>query len=252
MPYETKATQKTPAFIIYLIDISGSMTESLDGTAKIEHVHGALDDVFATMVRRSRRGNEVIADRYRVAILAYSDQPEDAFGGPVGVSRIANLKGRLRFKAENATDTWAAFAAAKALLERELPQLAHCPAPMICHLTDGRFTGQDPEPLAQEIMGLSVPDGAVLIENVYVGPDLTRAPIGDAKSWPGLRDVAELTDEYAQKLFRMSSPLPPSYSNMLCKDGYAIQPGARMLVPGTSRDLVRLAFAVSGATEVAR
>ena len=38
MSDEVVATTKTPAFIIYLIDISGSMDEEFDGARKIEHV----------------------------------------------------------------------------------------------------------------------------------------------------------------------------------------------------------------------
>ena len=81
---------------------------------------------------------------------------------------------------------------------------------MVCHLTDGQYTGSDPEPIAAEIMGMGTKDGNVLIENIFVGEQLTKTPIADPKKWEGISTASELTDDpYVEKLFRMSSSLPP-------------------------------------------
>ena len=119
---------------------------------------------------------------------------------------------------------------------------------MVCHLTDGQFAGSDPEPLAQEMMRMSNDDGNVLIENVYIGPELTTQPILDLESWPGVFDISELKSTYAQKLFNMSSPLPPSYAEMINEEGYALKAGSRMLIPVDNSDLIEVAFTISGAT----
>ena len=141
---------------------------------------------------------------------------------------------------------------ARDLLKQELPNLQHDhPAPMVCHLTDGMFTGSDPEPIAQEIMQMSNEDGKVLVENIYIGPDLTTQPISDIEAWPGVLDISELRSQYAQKLFNMSSPLPDSYAIVINEEGYAFRPGSRMLIPGTNYDLIELAFVMSGATPTA-
>jgi len=95
---------------------------------------------------------------------------------------------------------------------------------------------------------MSNDDGAVLVENIYVGPDLTKQPISDINNWPGIMDASELSNQYAQKLFNMSSPLPPGYAEVIGDDGYRLQPGSRMLIPGTNKELIELAFAMSGAT----
>jgi hypothetical protein len=97
-------------------------------------------------------------------------------------------------------------------------------------------------------MQMSNDDGHVLIENIYVGPNLTKQAISDIETWPGIMDVSELDNQYAQKLFNMSSLLPDSYANMINEDGYGMGSGARMLIPGTNKDLIELAFAMSGAT----
>jgi hypothetical protein len=122
---------------------------------------------------------------------------------------------------------------------------------MICHLTDGQFNGSDPEPIAEEIKRMSNDDGNVLIENVFLGSNLTKQPIRDLESWPGITDIVELEDTYATKLFNMSSRLPESYANVILEEGYALKPGCRMLIPGTSKDLIELAFSMSGATPTA-
>ena len=248
MSHKVPATRNTPALVIYLIDMSGSMGEILDGASKIEHVNQALEKVLIRMVQRSTKG-EVISPRYRLAMVAYSDEPFDIVGDIKTIDQVVKT-GRPRLSATNSTNTAAAFAWARDLLRRELPKLTGCPAPMICHLTDGRYTSDDPTPIAKEIMQMSNDDGQVLVENIYVGPDLTQTSIGDIEGWPGITAASELKNAYAKKLFEMSSPLPESYADMLLDEGYGLKPGARMLIPGTNKDLIELAFAVSGATRV--
>jgi len=248
MAYTKVATSLTPALIIYLIDNSGSMKLDLDGAPKIQHVNEALEDVLATMVQRSTKGG-AISPRYRLGMVAYSDQPTDLLSGILTIDEVAK-KGSPQLAATYSTDTAAAFAWARDVLKQELPKLNGHPVPMVCHLTDGAFTGSDPEPIAREIMQMSNDDGNVLIENIYVGANLTKQPITDAENWAGVLDASELGDAYAQKLFNMSSPLPESYANVILEDGYSLKPGVKMLIPATSKELIRLAFAMSGATPV--
>ncbi|HSU17517.1 vWA domain-containing protein [Longimicrobium sp.] len=253
MAYDVVATGKTPALIVYLLDISGSMSEPLDGAPKIEHVNRAIEQVLVRMVQRSTKGG-VISPRYRLAMIAYSDTPEDILGGVRTIADVAQL-GTPTLSVSRTTDTHAAFMTAREILRRELAQSAESerrPAPMVCHITDGQCTGSDPAPVAQEIMRMSTPDGPVLVENIYVGPGLTVSPIGDAGEWPGVMSEGELADPYARKLFHMSSPLPESYARVINESaGYALRPGARMLIPSSSGDLIELAFAMSGATPTA-
>jgi hypothetical protein len=246
MAYTTLATRTSAALVIYLIDISGSMSEPLDGAPKIDHVNQAIEKILKRMVQRSTKG-EIIAPRYRLAMIAYSDQPIDILGGIQSIDVVAK-RGKPKLTTDTTTDTAAAFLMARDMLRQELPNLNGCPAPMVCHLTDGQYTANDPEPIAREIMQMSNDDGAVLVENIYVGPDLTKQPISDINNWPGIMDASELNNQYAQKLFNMSSPLPPGYAEVIADDGYRLQPGSRMLIPGTNKELIELAFAMSGAT----
>ncbi len=249
MPYEAVATGRTPALVIYLLDVSGSMSSKLDGAPKIDHVNRAIEEVLRRMVQRSTKG-ATISPRYRLAMIAYSDTPDDILGGIRTIAEVAQL-GNPTLSTSAATDTYAAFAMARDLLRKELASSngdGSSPAPMVCHMTDGQYTGADPEPVACEIMQMTTSDGPVLVENIYVGPDLTVSPITDPAAWPGVTDTAELADPYARKLFNMSSPLPESYARVINESGYALRPGARMLIPSSSSELIELAFAMSGAT----
>jgi len=246
MPYEMVATTKTPALIIYLIDISQSMSGYLDGATKIDHVNQAIASILQRMVQRSTKG-EIVSPRYRLAMYAYSDTPMDMLGRIETIAEVVK-RGQPKLSASQNTNSHAAFAVARDLLRRELPNLQGKPAPMVCHLTDGEFNGQDPEPVAQEIMQMSNGDGNVLIENIYVGPNLFKHPVADIENWVGIRSEDELQDPYAKKLFRMSSLLPPSYTDVIESEGYSLQAGSRMLIPCSNKDLIELAFTMSGAT----
>jgi Mg-chelatase subunit ChlD len=153
MAYKAVATGKSPALIIYLLDISGSMDDRLEGIPKIEHVNQAIERLLLRMVRLSTKG-EIISPRYRIGMIAYSDSPIDILGGILTIDEIVQF-GKPTLSATNSTNTAAAFEMARYILRREIAEVDHShisPAPMICHLTDGQFTGPDPEPIAREII----------------------------------------------------------------------------------------------------
>jgi hypothetical protein len=249
MNYSIPATRNTPALIIYLLDISGSMGERFESGVKIDYVNRAIAGALQRMIQRSTRG-ELISPRYRIAMAAYSDSVFDMMPGIEPIDQVA-ARGTPRLSPTNSTNTYAAFEWAKELLRRELPNLRGKPAPMVCHLTDGQYTTGDPEPLAAEIMQMGNDDGNVLLENIFVGPDLMKQEVRSAERWRGVISESELNNPYAQKLFRMSSPLPASYAAVIGEEGYSLEGGSRMLIPGSNSELIELAFAMSGATPTA-
>lgn len=257
MDYSAVATSRTPALIVYLLDVSGSMAESdvtVEGggqSSRLSVVLEALEQVAVTMIARSTRGS-AIQPRYRVAIIAYASQVFDILGGIKTVAEFAQM-GIPTLAPMDTTNTEAAFLEAERLLQQEIPNLPEgSPAPLVCHMTDGEITmGGDPAPVARRIMDLSVPDGHVLIENIYVSPNLLRDPVTDPKSWPGLTSAGELKTDHARRLFEMSSPLPPGYRGLMNEMGYrGLQDGARMMFAGNDSKLIELAFSMSGATPV--
>ena len=177
MNYSIPATRNTPALIIYLLDISGSMGERFESGVKIDYVNRAIAGALQRMIQRSTRG-ELISPRYRIAMAAYSDSVFDMMPGIEPIDQVAS-RGTPRLSPTNSTNTYAAFEWARELLRRELPNLRGKPAPMVCHLTDGEYTTGtgDPEPLAAEIMQMGNDDGNVLLENIFVGPDLMKQQV---------------------------------------------------------------------------
>jgi hypothetical protein len=248
--YEVQATSSTPALIVYVLDVSVSMGQPLDGVRRVDVVTDALGAALRQMVFRSTKGIRV-SPRYRLAIYAYSDHVYDLLDGVKTVDQVASL-GIPQLAPMRTTETALAFAQVEKLLQQELPTLKHCPAPLVCHMTDGEYTGADPEPIVRRIMNLSVPDGNVLVENIFISDKVLSAPVADARRWPGILPSTGLEDGYARKLQSISSPLPESYRSTMRESGYHMAQGALMLLPGMNAELVEMGFVMSAATPAAR
>jgi hypothetical protein len=151
---------------------------------------------------------------------------------------------------QQSTDTARAFATVERLLKAELPNLVDCPAPLVCHLTDGEYMGDDPEPIVRRIMHMRVPDGNVLVENIFISDRLLPEPVANPRQWRGILPQTRFESDYANKLRAISSPLPGGYRIMMREMGYQIDDGALMMLPGTSADLVELGFVMSTSTPV--
>ncbi|MGE5458821.1 MAG: hypothetical protein ACM3NJ_00065 [Methanobacterium sp.] len=248
MQYLTMATQKTPALIIYLLDVSGSMGRDMGNKRRIEVVMDALTVALRQMVFRSTKGGRM-SPRYRIAMLAYSDHVYDLLGGIKSIEEVAKL-GVPELSPQRSTVTAKAFLEAEKILLEELPGLQSCPAPLICHMTDGEFTGEDPTPIVKRIMGMSVPDGNVLVENIFISDKILKNPVQDLENWPGISAETELNSDYARKLRELSSFIPESYRSVMVEFGYNLGDNARMIFPGNSAELVSLGFQMSAATPV--
>jgi uncharacterized protein YegL len=249
MSYSAVATSTTPVLLIYLLDISGSMSQALGDKRRVEIVSDALQEIATEMVARSTKG-ELVSPRYRLAIYAYESGVHDVLGGIRTIDQFVR-DGVPEFSPRGGTHTAEAFLAAEALLKQELPYMEGHPAPLICHMTDGEYQGDDPTPIVQRIMQMGTKDGNVLVENIFISDKLLRNPVTDVFAWPGLVDETELANDYARALLRMSSPIPDSYLGEMQEFGYQLQPGAPMMFPAQNKDLIRMAFTMSGATPVA-
>jgi uncharacterized protein YegL len=248
MTYEVLATSKTPAFIIYLLDVSASMGQPLGESRRIDVIADALQAALRKMVFRSTKGSR-LSPRYRIAMLAYSDHVYDILDGIKPVDEVAQM-GVPELDTRRTTETAKAFAQAEQILQRELPHLQDSPAPLVCHMTDGENTGDDPAPIVKRIMGMAVPDGRVLVENIFISDRILRRPIDKPRDWPGILPKTKLASDYARKLRSLSSPLPESYRRMMLEMGYNLDSKALMLLPGMNPDIVAMGFQMSAATPV--
>lgn len=246
--YTTLATSETPALIIYLLDISASMDKRLGGKDRLSTALEALESSLRTMVFRSTKG-AAIAPRYRIAVYLYSDEVYDLLGGILTVDKAIETDiPRTKIDTGRGTDTAKAFAAAAELVSHELPHMQNHPAPLICHLTDDRYTGKDPRPIVDAVRRMRNRDGNVLVENIYISNRLGRVSGKDAYKWPGITGDTATRDKYAEELKAMSSPIPESYYRVMRELGSAILPEAVMLFPGNTPEFIRFGFQMSGST----
>jgi hypothetical protein len=88
--------------------------------------------------------------RYRLAIYAYNHSVHDLLDGPRPITEVVKL-GISPMKPSGRTDTAAAFEQAEQLLISERGNLRSCPAPLVCHLTDGKYSADDPLPIVERI-----------------------------------------------------------------------------------------------------
>ncbi len=248
-PYTKQATQSNPALIIYLLDVSGSMTMQLRNQTRLDLVTESLYAALKQMVFRSTKGSR-ISPRYRISIMTYSDQVEDVTKGIQPIDVWMSSGNLPVLKTYRFTDAAKAFAEAERLLQAELPAMQDSPAPLVCHMTDGAYTGDDPLPIARRIMELSVKDGPVLIENIFISDDVLEDEVTNPKRWPGVLDDTVFRDEYGAKLREMSSIIPDSYRQMMREAHYHLDEGAYMMFPGANPELVSLGFQMSAATPI--
>jgi uncharacterized protein YegL len=248
MPYEILATGQTPALIVFLLDVSASMSQELEGKRRIDVVTEALQHSLRQMVFRSTKGTRV-SPRYRIAMYAYSDKVFDLLDGIKTITDVASF-GVPELNTMRTTDTAKAFLAAERLLEGERMNLRESPAPLVCHMTDGVFTGEDPEPIAKRLMEMSVPDGHILVENIFLSDQVLAKAIKDPHNWSGITANTKLANDYAQKLRGMSSTIPESYRAMMLESNYHLESGAKMMLPGNSPELVSMGFQMAAATPI--
>ncbi|RJX39127.1 VWA domain-containing protein [Paenibacillus pinisoli] len=247
--HTVQATQSHPALIIYLLDVSGSMTLMNGSRRRLDIVTDSLYVALKQMVFRSTKGSR-ISPRYRVAVLAYSEDIHDVFGGIKRIDELMNTGMLPTLKTQRFTDTAQAFLYAEQLLKAELPHIQDGPAPLICHMTDGIYTGEDPEPIARRLMEMTVKDGNVLVENIFISDDVLSSEVDQPKRWPGVQDNTEFRDDYGRKLMRMSSPIPESYRQMMREANFNLADGSYLMFPGTNPELVSLGFQMSAATPI--
>jgi uncharacterized protein YegL len=242
--YQNEATSNSQALVVFLLDVSGTMGKPMGSQTRIQVVKDALKMTIKEMVQRSLK-NKDLRPRYRVAMIAYSDEVYDILKGVQPIDVVAKM-GIPKLEPLNRTDMTKGLRAVKKLLEQEKKNITKdCPAPLVIHMTDGEYTSQDdPEPVIREIQQIEVADGKVLVENLFVSDEL-KVSIKDATSWPGYKLGDDLGNSYGNRLLTFSSPLPEIYRTVMMDMGYSIQPNTVMMYPGIKPEFVQMAFVMS-------
>jgi hypothetical protein len=90
------------------------------------------------------------------------------------------------------------------------------------------FDGDDPAPVLREIMQRGNDDGPVLVQHVLF--DTSFPPVDEG--WLGFADEEETPEGVCRYWFRLASRIPASYAAAARAEGYELQAGRGMLVPG--------------------
>lgn len=256
--YTKLATSDTPAHIVYVLDASGTMGNVLDGRTRADWLSEALEHALDNMIERSYT-DEIYHSRYRIAVITYANEVDATLtnNGFIDVKAFWD-SGIPQFKPGGETNTAKALGKAYEILENLLSDSdvkKKCPAPLVCHVTDGEYnTGGDPMPIAEKIKKLRCDDGSVLFQNLFITDGLLATPIKDVNSWTGFTSSnAEQyfkgnKKNYAITLFNMSSTLPDSYASVIQDHNFNLDAGSRMMYPGISFELIKLALVTSMST----
>lgn len=257
MSYKNLANTDHPATLIYLVDISGSMEAPMpDGKTRIEVAKDAIQNTYTAMIKRSLRQG-VTHPRYRIGMIAYSDNLYDVYGNDQNKKSILTIgeikeQGVPPITAQKWTNMAKAFRYAAHLIKEDLKTwsekwLAECPPPMVVNLTDCEYTEdlEDPLDAAKKVQEISVPDGNVLVENIFITDQITLKT-NNPKDWTGYRPDETTGDPFGDKLLAMSSPIPGNYAQIMNEQaGLKIREGTALMFPGVTSEFVMTGFVMS-------
>ncbi|MDK2977650.1 MAG: hypothetical protein PWP52_364 [Bacteroidales bacterium] len=257
--YLNEATSDHPALIIYLLDISGSMAKKMPGTGKtrIEAVLDGLEATFQEMAARSSK-QKIMRPRYEIAMFAYSDDVYDVYEGIQRIDIITE-RGIPELTLQKRTNMAFGFECVRNLLNKEIrswtaEEKLRRPAPLVVHMTDAEISERydNPVPIVKEIKNIEVPDGNVLVENIFI-TDSIKMPTSELAAFTGFRHGELLNNPFGEMLLSMSSVLPEPFRKTINKSiGLSLQKGIAMMFPGITPDFVRVGFVINGESGSAR
>ena len=270
MPYTADISRNNPGCFLFLLDQSGSMSGALGGQPSLLKMDGAADAINRVLDAVSQRCSQGmdIRDYFDIGIITYTTdrsgnptvgtalpgtspgQPflsvsqvveaaeveerqvkeSDGAGGLVEVTR--RIPVWLRPTAEYGTPMCQALSVAAQALQDWTAQHPSSYPPMVISVTDGDANDGNPEPLAHEIMGLGTNDGNVLLYNAHLS-EMSAMPVQYPADENGLPP-----DEYAARMFRMSSAFPAPVLAIAGSMGLPVTEGSRGYV--YNADLVAL------------
>lgn len=271
--YKAEISRAQKGCLIFLVDHSGSMAEPIAsdygaGQTKKDAVADAINRILSLLITRCTRGVEVW-DYFDVGLWTYggSNEVRTVFD-LAPISKVAanptRIEDRVKIMPDRAGGTFeqkikfpvwlepmasgqtpmkVAFEAAAAGVRNWIAQHRTSFPPIIIHLTDGSFTGEDPAPVIHDLMSMSTADGNVLVFNCHISKETRPETLfpGDGAG-AGLQGLQRF-------LFDVSSPLPEPMRNTATDEGFPIEKGARGYVYN-SKDTTMIRFLNIGTTAI--
>lgn len=257
--YEKKVSVAQPTAVLGIFDDSGSMGDSLFGTSDPkfkwnERYFGLTLKELLNRCMATRNGAPIIKARYYLGVTIYGSQTrrwgrevmpiDEAVEAFAKDGNSLGLGGKL-----GGTDAKAAFELTYDVAERVVvdERFKKSFPLLVLHLTDGE-SQSDARPVAQKLMQLSTEDGPVLVANAYIGTQ-TKLNYRGPDDFPGYVTIDETgPNPDCNRLFDMSSEIPPSVYENLKADGIfpQLRPGARMFFDVRTKEMLCHVFQVVG------
>ena len=143
----------------------------------------------------------------------------DGTGGVVEVTRKVPVW--LRPTASFETPMCAALSTASKAIQGWTSQHPDSYPPMVINISDGDATDGNPEPVAREIKALGTNDGNALLYNAHLS-EMSATPVQYLAEDSGLPQ-----DEYAARMFRMSSEFPAPLVDLARRMELPVTQGSR-------------------------
>lgn len=235
-----------------LVD-GNTYTHSASGPTKAQALADAINKLLQNLCIKCAK-EEGVRDYFHVGVIGYGSQVGPAFAGSlsgrelVPISEVGGMPARVETRmkkvpdgagglvdqevkfpiwfdavANGGTPMCAALQEARRIVQGWLGTHPTCFPPVVINITDGESTDGDPSGPAAEIRALASSDGEVLLFNLHLSAQKTRAiefPNSDAN----------LPDQYAKNLFQMSSPLTSFMITVAKQQGFNAAEGARGFV----------------------
>lgn len=251
-----------PLLLVFLLDQSGSMADPFGGDPNLRKADGLADAINKTLqnlvMTCTKEMGKPPRDYFYISIIGYGNSEVNNNVGfllnkeIVPISDIADNPLRIEKRkiqtyagggelitreitfpvwidpvADDGTPMCEALKKAKEVVENWVQEEVHedCHPPIVFNFTDGEATDGDPEPSAEEIKRISTKHGNVLCFNLHLS-SVQAPPI----EYPDSENI--LPDDYAKKLFRMSSIMPRHMIDMANSPdfGFSISNEARGFV----------------------
>lgn len=265
MSYQAEISRANPSCFLFLIDQSGSMTDTFGAGGgnkrKADGVADIINRLLQNLIIKCAK-SEGIRDYYHIGVIGYGATVGSGFSGHLAgqdlspISMIANSPSRIEERtkkvddgagglvdqtikfpiwfdpvADGGTPMCQALDRAKSIIQNWINGHPSCFPPIVINITDGEATDGDPTEKAEELKRLSNVDGNVLVFNIHLSSH-NAIPI----EFPDKEDG--LPDQFAKLLFRMSSVLPTHIQNAAKQEGFRISEATRGFV--FNADLVSL------------
>jgi hypothetical protein len=228
-------------------------THSASGATKAQGLADAINKLLQNLSIKCAK-EEGVRNYFHVGVIGYGTQVGPAFGGSlsgrdlVPISEVAGNPARIDTRNKKVSDgagglvdqavkfpVWfdalanggtpmcAALQEARRITQDWLSSHPNCFPPVVINITDGESTDGDPSSTGAALRSLTSSDGEVLLFNLHLSAQKTRAI-----EFPS--SEAGLPDQYAKLLFQMSSPLTPFMINVARQQGFNVEEGARGFV----------------------